>query len=203
MTRGEIKRKNEFEKKFKDLLKESLKKYNIKKRDYMLWTLKNEMIYSIFPRAYIRESDLKPIIEIWIGYKPMWTDDLLWDILEMQTNKKEPNSLRVIGAFTMISVTYTKKSIELQSDDIEKVRSVLYAEIENFINSLTLMTEKMYINEIMTSKTISDIDKILIYIHQGNLEEARRLLKATSDRGRFTIGNKSYKELVEKYLSNI
>jgi len=203
MIREEIKKKNEFEKKFKDLLKESSKKYNIKKKDYMLWTIKNEMIYSIFPRAFIRESDLKPIIEIWINYKPLWTDDLLWDILEMQTNKNEPNSLRVIGAFTMISATYTKKSIELQSDDVKNVRNVLHTEIENFIDSLTLMTEEMYINEMMTSKTVSDIDKILIYIHQRNLEEAKRLLKITSDRGRFTIGNKSYKELVEKYLGNI
>ena len=201
MTREEIKKKNEFEKRFKSLLKGIVKKYKIKKKDYMLWTLQNEMISSIFPNAYLKELDFKPVIDIWIEYKPMWADDLLWDILGMQTNKNEPNSLRVIGAFTMISATYVKKSIKLQSDDIEEVRSVLYAEIENFLNSLPILTEQMYISEILNSKTVSDIDKALIYIHQNKINEAKILVKETSDTGRFMIGNKSYQKLVEEYLS--
>ena len=33
--------------------------------------------------------------------KPLWLDDLLWDVLKMETNKEAPLSLRTIGAFTV------------------------------------------------------------------------------------------------------
>ena len=33
--------------------------------------------------------------------KPLWLDDLLWDLLKMETNKEAPLSLRTIGAFTV------------------------------------------------------------------------------------------------------
>ena len=39
-----------------------------------------------------------------IEAKPLWIDDLLWDCLCMEGNKKEPLSLRATGAFTVSGV---------------------------------------------------------------------------------------------------
>ena len=104
MKREDQKRNKELENNIKLMMKECPKRYKqqkLKKKDYMLWTIRGDMIYGIMPSAGIRESDLKPIMSFWIKYKPLWIDDILWDVIGMESNKQEPDSLRVVGAFTV------------------------------------------------------------------------------------------------------
>lgn len=103
MSREIQKRNRELKNALSLLLKECPKVYKsqkVKKIDYMLWITKNQMIYSFFPTVRVQENNNKPILRVQIEYKPIWVDNLLWDILGMEENKKSPDSLKVIGAFT-------------------------------------------------------------------------------------------------------
>ena len=65
MKREDQKRNKELEKNISLMMKECPKRYKqqkLKKKDYMLWTIRNNMIYGIMPSAGIRESDLKPVM---------------------------------------------------------------------------------------------------------------------------------------------
>lgn len=50
--------------------------------------------------------------------KPLWIDDLLWDFLKMIGNKKEPLSLRTIGAFIVYRVEIYEDYKELENWEI-------------------------------------------------------------------------------------
>lgn len=62
--------------------KECAKDYKLKKRDYLLWTVNNNLIFSIFSKLSIVDKDY--YLDIICNFKPLWADDLFWDI----TNSK-------------------------------------------------------------------------------------------------------------------
>lgn len=161
------------------------------------------MIFEFFPRVCIRENDLKPILSIRISYKPLWADDLLWDILGMESNKQEPNSLRVIGAFTAMSARYDDYLIELQAEDIDSVKAILFEKIEDFLKKVDEVDESQYVNQIIGSDLIRDMDKALVYIYLQRIEEAKSIIISSKDSGRFVIGEKNNRELMMEYLVRI
>ena len=169
----------------------------------MIYTVDNNMIYGLFTSAFISENDLKPTILIEISYKPLWADDLLWDILEMQSNKNEPDSLRVIGAFTMISAKYKEYAIKLENEEISTLEQIIDEELTKFKKIIPSLTESMYIEEIKNSNTIGNVDKSLIYIHENNINEALKIIDKTDGNGRFGVGGKTYKELVREYINKL
>lgn len=202
MKREDQKREKELKKNLDALLKEFpklYKKQQLKKKDYLLWLKRNDMIYSIFPFVNIRECDLVPVLQVRIGYKPLWIDDLLWDILGMETNKNEPDSLRVVGAFTAAEV-YEKELIELESEDIEYLRTVLQDKIDAILVKLDTLDEMLYI-ENLTEATMGGLeDRALIAIHQGKDEKSvTELINMWNGSGRYKIGDKTYKELIKEY----
>lgn len=203
MKREDQKRNKELQKTLSEIQKECVKAYSkekIKKKDYLLWLKRNGMIFTIFPHAYIREADLKAVLKIKIWYKPLWADDLLWDVLGMETNKQEPDSLRAIGAFTAVSATYQDCVIELQAEDLESVKSALFEKVDEFLGEVNKLDDSRYINDILGSDSVSDIDKALVYIHLGELGKAEALVNSTEDKGRYIISGKSHKELMAEYL---
>lgn len=203
MKREDQKRNKDLQKNLSVILKECPLKYKeekLKKIDYMLWLTRKNMIFEFFPRVCIRENDLKPILSIRISYKPLWADDLLWDILGMESNKQEPNSLRVIGAFTAVSARYDDYLIELQAEDIDSVKAILFEKIEDFLKKVDEVDESQYVNQIIGSDLIRDMDKALVYIYLQRIEEAKSIIISSKDSGRFVIGEKNYRELMLEYL---
>ena len=203
MKKQDKERNKEFKNNFNSVLKAKIKDYNLKKKNYMIYTVDNNMIYGLFTSAFISENDLKPTILIEISYKPLWADDLLWDILEMQSNKNEPDSLRVIGAFTMISAKYKEYAIKLENEEISTLEQIIDEELTKFKKIIPSLTESMYIEEIKNSNTIGNVDKSLIYIHENNINEALKIIDKTDGNGRFGVGGKTYKELVREYINKL
>lgn len=203
MKREEQKRNKELQKNLGLIMKECPKTYKgqkLKKIDYLLWTTRNNMIFEFFPRAFIREIDLKPVLSVRTCYKPLWIDNLLWDILDMKSNKQESDSLRVIGAFTAVAAKYDNYVIELPTEDIESIKTTLFEKIDEFLAKIDELDESQYINQIISSDLVSDLDKALIYIHLKRIDEAKAIVMSSKDGGRFAVGEKSYKELAIEYL---
>lgn len=204
MKREDQKRNKELEKNISLMMKECPKRYKqqkLKKKDYMLWTIRNNMIYGIMPSAGIRESDLKPVMSFFVEYKPMWIDDLLWDVIGMESNKQEPDSLRVVGAFTVGAARIYLDTIELESETTEYLEKVFYDNIETIMSQLENLTEEKYIDYLYTEKYADEYSKVLVAIHQGDRNRIKELIYTIDGNGRFINEGKSYKDWLMEYLN--
>lgn len=166
----------------------------------MIYAVKDNMIYGLLVDAYIRETDLKPTIYSFIEYKPLWIDNLLWDILDMESNINESDSLRVIGAFTVDGMTYSRDTIEFDGniDTLEKLIDDLFKKFENAISKLT---NEKYIIDVKETDGKRDIDKALVFIHENNYIEAKRIIEEDKSSYRFIIGDKTSSELMLDYIN--
>jgi hypothetical protein len=54
----------------------------------------------------------------------MWLDELFWELLCMEENKKEPVSLRAIGAYTVGGASIYEKETILSSWTEEELRGL-------------------------------------------------------------------------------
>ena len=184
----------------KEIIKSKVKEYKLKKKDYMIYTVKDNMIYGLFVDACIRETNLKPTINSFIEYKPLWIDNLLWDILDMESNKNESDSLRVTGAFTVRGMTYSHDTIEFDGniDTLEKLIDELF---KNFENTISKLTNEKYIIDVKETDGKRDIDKALVFIHENNYIEAKKILEEDKFFYSFIVGDKTSSELMLDYIN--
>ena len=55
--------------------------------------------------------------------KPIWVDDILWDLIDMADNKNQPLSLKIHGEFTVYGIEVFKLVYELpkwENDELEE-----------------------------------------------------------------------------------
>ena len=166
----------------------------------MIYIVKDNMIYGLFVDACIRETDLKPTINSYIEYKPLWIDNLLWDILDMESNKNESDGLRVTGAFTVRGMTCSDDTIEFDGniDTLEKLIDDLF---KNFENTISKLTNEKYIIDVKETDGKRDIDKALVFIHENNYIEAKRILEEDKTGYSFIVGDKTSSELMLDYIN--
>ena len=114
--------------------------------------------------------------------KPLYADDLWWDIWGATENKKEPLSLRGIGAYTLsgqVLASYEIKNITDKSkleNQFEQLFNGATAEITKFIAD-NPDADTFYPDE---SKMDHDPDRLLYLmalIHNGKEEEALSIIK--------------------------
>lgn len=114
--------------------------------------------------------------------KPMYADDLWWDIWEAPENKKEPLSLRGIGAYTLSGQVLASYAIAKTTDEGEltntfnKIFQDANTEITRFLAE-NPDADIFYPDE---SKMDHDPDRLLYIIaliHNGREEEALSIIK--------------------------
>lgn len=127
MTREEQRKIKEQKEYLKEKSKEYAKQFALKKKDYMFYSSDKDMFYSMM---FFMTNDYR--IKISFYAKPLWVDDLLWDILKMSSNKKEPISLRSLGAFT-IHAEIDEYSEGFQNEaDIDGIIQSYFAKFKEF-----------------------------------------------------------------------
>ena len=100
-----------FEKEILSNLKLSLKASGWKKTEYFFWLVENDYFWTLVIKPYLNAD--KTRVELHV--KPMCIDPILWDILDIQENKKAPKSFRYNGAFTCSSLPLSEVTYD---DDI-------------------------------------------------------------------------------------
>lgn len=122
------------------------------------------------------------LTDVLITVKPMYADDLWWDIWEASENKDEPLSLRGIGAYSLSGQVLAKYEIEQTTDwselasRFEQVFQDAIIEISKFIAD-NPDADLFYPDE---SKMYHDPDRLLYLmalIHNGRKEEALAIVK--------------------------
>lgn len=193
MTREEQKRNKEMKKYLDEKAKECFKKYNLKKKSYTFYVSKNEMFYSV--AISMHENSIMASFYS----KPLWLDDILWDVLGMSENKKEPISLRGVGAFAIQSPMkneyYRVETTEEIDDAVNKIFKSLTELSENY-------SEGSFLKNYTELKYQHEIIHIIVLIHNKEYQKALDILNAGRIGG-FIVGGKCFSELAIEYINAV
>lgn len=200
MTREEQRKLRELKKALPKLLKEKIKKYKIKKKDYMLWFNKNDLFFS--NHIDVRETiDGGCCCSYAIEIKPLWIDDLLWDCLNMEENKKEPMSLRSIGAFTVSGAEIHSDFNRMKEWSIEELEVLVDQYLNKFYEAIEMTTmEDFYLN-LHNDSYHEELRVALTLVHDEKYKEALDYL-STRGKGRFCNKNLWINDGIREYCRN-
>ena len=93
MNREQQKQLKELRKEFPKICRELASRHKLKCKDYSLFAVKRDLFFDTVIYVSVNDND-ECICSTRERVKPMWMDEMLWDLLEMPENKKAPVSLR-------------------------------------------------------------------------------------------------------------
>ena len=136
MKRSELPLYKDLEKTEKEILKRIARQYGWRQSDYIEWRI--ESGYFICLDVGLYAYVLK---EIRLTIKPLYIDDLWWDVFNLSENKKRPKSLRGLGAFAVSAPQIAKyevlnpdKALEYSPEAIESILQDLFLRIDKDIS---------------------------------------------------------------------
>lgn len=153
-----------------------------KQRDYINWRVEQGYFFCLL--------DLNPArLEV----KPLYADDLWWDIFEMPENKSEPMSLRGNGAFSLEGITintYDEMVVD-EATDAEYLEAYWKAAIEKAHHDMQQFIHdnpdaEAYIPEIEVDETRDctiALVRLMALIHNGREDEAVEFIKRVKKKG--------------------
>ena len=176
MTREQQRKLKELKKAEVLLHKKLIKQFKYKKRDGFIWHKKDDMFFVMYSIVAENEGICKCYIKA--SVKPMWVDDLLWDILDMPENKNEPLSLRSNGAFTVHGINLFELVYELPEWEVDELEDCLRSGYE-MLNKYIVETEIDYYYESVCKDSYhKEIHELLILIHKEQYEKAIEYAKS-------------------------
>ncbi|MDE7251779.1 MAG: hypothetical protein K2O32_02380 [Acetatifactor sp.] len=199
MTREQQRKLKTLKQVLPGILKEEMKPYKFKKKDFMVWCVQGDLFFNM--HIFIAEKDGHCYCDCHEGFKPLWADDLLWDILGMPENKKEPLSLRSIGAFTVYGVTCFDERRELSSWEPEELEKCVRDYMAHFDQTVHAMKEKDYGTLLNPSEYHGDLQELLLLIHEGKYREASEYAKAMEDEW-FENEGIGFRQRAKRYIVN-
>lgn len=196
---------------YRDLKTELKKAAKSNKCNYtkdVIWFVEKEF----FCRASIFLSKVEPLIEVSSSVKTIEDDNLLWDIVDMSSNKSEPMSLRAYGVFSLPGYPVLDGLIYRVEDDsrldvyANKIVKDFYHLSKSFIESINY-SSKEYQHSVIAldfEKRLSQRLEIAL-ISLGEYQEAKDLAQRAIDNGdrmiRFANGNKSDLEYIIEFCN--
>lgn len=153
-----------------------------KQRDYINWRVEQGYFFCLF--------DLNPArLEV----KPLYADDLWWDIFEMPENKSEPMSLRGNGAFSLegIRINTYDEMVADEATDAEYLETYWKATIEKAHHDMQQFIHdnpdaEAYVPEIEVDETRDctiALVRLMALIHNGRENEAVEFIKRVKKKG--------------------
>lgn len=179
MTREQQKKFKEIRTALPKILQSVSKEYGFKKKDYIVWSKKQEMIFTLF--VFERVLDGRCYIDITIQFKPFWVDNLLWDILQMPENKNQPVSLRCIGAFSVNGCVLYKETIELVDWSIDELTDCTDSAMKKFAVIIDETQSEDFKVQADTNPYHSDIREVLMLVHNREYDVAIEYAKNMPD----------------------
>ena len=194
MTREEQRRIRELKEYLKVKSKEYAKHFALKKKDYMFYRSEKDMFYCMM--FFMTDNH---DIKISFYAKPLWVDDLLWDILKMSANKKEPISLRSVGAFTIHAQIKEYSEVFQNETDIDRIIQDYFTKFKEFTQTFD---EGDFLGNYQNISWQQEMIHVIVLIHENQDTEALEYLadRKISD---FIIGTPLYKFLIKKYRTGL
>lgn len=197
MTREQQRKLRELKQSLTQILKNNVKSYGIKKKDYMVWSATDELYFSLL--VDVREKDGHCYCTSLETIKPLWLDDLFWDIIDMSENKSEPLSLRCIGAFAIHGMDFFECEQELPEWSIDELEQCVVTYMEHFHNTINNSIMESYYSIFDSAAYQGDIQEILILLHRQEYEKALEHIQSMEGGGQFQNKGIWFKKYAEKY----
>lgn len=199
MTREQQRQLKELNTQLSRIIKELCAQYKIKKKDGSLFYKKENMFY----KAII--SITTPSDDVWYCeteelIKPLYLDDILWELLDMESNINEADSLRAVGAFALHGVRIYKNRIILKSRTIDELREILESYVKHFADGINDATIDDFINNIDVNSYHGVEMKSIYLIHEGCYREA--LDTVGNKRGCFNNKGIDINDAIREYCRN-
>ncbi|MBR3425664.1 MAG: hypothetical protein IKG79_06485 [Neisseriaceae bacterium] len=195
MTRDEQRKLKALKSALPKMLKEFAPKYKLKKIDYMLYAVKNDLFFDCLIDVSVNKNN-ECICSTRESLKPIWIDDLFWQLLGMHDNMKAPISLRANGAFTVSGVFIYENEQVLDFWNENELRNIVKIHIEHFCNNINKMTIQDFENN-LSQPYHYQVRKALYHIHQQQFQQA--LDTVGNDRGSFRNGNIDINNAIRNY----
>ncbi|MCM1182416.1 MAG: hypothetical protein NC337_03475 [Roseburia sp.] len=197
MTREQQKKFRELKKCCAQMLGKSAKAYGFKKKDCMIWSAKGELYFSLM--VDVREKDGRCWCAAWERIKPLWMDELFWDIIDMPENKSEPLSLRCIGAFAISGMTFFEDRRELPEWRAEELEKCIAEYLEHFRDTVNDSDMESW-NSVFDERAYQgEVQAILLLIHRQEYREALERVQSMEERSYFQNKGIWFKEYAEAY----
>ena len=200
MTKEERHKYKELTKALPKMLKDKIKKYKFKKKDFMIWYSTKELFFDLLIDVKLK-SDGKCYCTTIENIKPLWLDELLWDLLKMESNKNEPLSLRAIGAFTVSGAVLFKDEIQLKTWTISELEEIIDDYLEHFYKTVQSSSICDFYNHLENSKYHVELRKALSFIYVRKYQDALDYLLDKGD-GVFKNGDISINSAMREYCKN-
>lgn len=176
MTREEKKAVTALGRTVPRLVRSLVKPYRYKSIDGMVWTVRNGMLFLLSPAVSSPRGEDRVYVRASCEAKPLFVDDLLWDILGFSENKSKPMSLRVNGAFALYGVPVYERRRELAALDEDHVAQLIQAELEEFSALLASVDgrETAWFRELERSQeryAYMEVMRPLLMLHDGKRDE--------------------------------
>ncbi len=198
MTREQQRKLKFLKQSLPGIIKNEIKKYKLlKKKDYMVWGSRDGMFFSM--QIDIVERDGRCYCFAGEELKPLWVDDLFWDIIRMPENKSEPLSLRSIGAFTVRGVCAFESERELLEWEYEELEACVREYVEHFYHTVESSDMEDYDSRINRSAYHGELHELLALIHEGKRQEALDYIQ-TMEGEYFENEGKGFKKHARAYL---
>ena len=189
MNREELKNHKEMKKYLEYKTKEVFKTYKLKKKDYMFYLSRNNMFYSIM------FSMSNNTIKVYFYVKPLWIDDILWDILNMSSNKTLPISLRSVGTFTINS-----QIKEYNFKNEKEINRIVNSSFHDLLELSNAYDEDYYLSDYVNISYQKEMIYTIVLIHNKEYEKALNFLNNTKIND-FVSNNKSFSDLAIEYIN--
>ena len=199
MTREQQKKLRELKNALPKIIQLEIKKYKLKKKDFMVWFQKKDLFFDLI--ISLRERDGHCNCASMERIKPLWIDDLLWDILGMPENKNEPLSLRAIGAFTVYGSEIYSDESEIETWETEELKKHVCKYIEHFYQNIQAFGIEKFYECMDASSYHQELRKSLSLIYEKKYEEALDYL-STQDRGHLCNKGVWVNDAMRDYISH-
>ena len=203
MTKEEKKAVVTLKKELPKICRALVKPYKYKVIDGFPWTIQNGLLFDMLPHITTPLHEDKAYLSIPCGAKPLFVDDILWDVLGMDENKTKPASLRVNGAFSLATVKFREQRYALDVLSREEIQDHLEHELQTFSCFLTSIAgnELPWFLRMEAEKDDyyqADVMRPIIMLHEGKTDDA---LKYVAERNvsTFIVNGKTVGELIAEY----
>lgn len=203
MTREEKKAVTAMRKALPNLVRPLIKPYRYKSVGGMVWTVQNDMLFILSPSISTPRGEEQIYVEVTCEAKPLFADDLLWDVLGLEENKSKPMSLRVNGVFALYGVpVYTHRRV-LEVLDSEQVTAHVVAELEEFSSFLASLDgrEMDWFRELEAGQerySYMEVMRPILMLHDGKRDKALEYV-STHDVSAYIVHGKTVGELIAEY----
>lgn len=195
MTREERKRRKELGRYLEARAKEEFKKYHLKKKDFVFYISRDGMFYSV--SLFMNQDD----ISVSFCAKPFWVDDILWDILEMGSNREEPVSLRGVGAFT-VRAKVRERKYGVEGLDFEGIDGIVGSAFGELVEMAGSYGERDFLDECGGIEYQREVIEVIVLIHNKEYEKVVEMCRSKRI-GYFGDVGKGFSELAVEYLQKM